>query len=145
MTRRPLCRAATGVALGLSALALSACAGDEALRHHAAPGALGPYSGAVLADDFVFVAGKVGGERATLQTEVLSAIDAVEQELGRAGLDLGAVVSATVYLTDIADYASVNEVYAARFPAPYPARACVAVAALPGGARVEIQVIAARR
>jgi 2-iminobutanoate/2-iminopropanoate deaminase len=55
------------------------------------------------------------------------------------------VVSVTVYLTDMAFFPELNEVYAARVPAPYPARATVVVAALPGGARVELAVIARGR
>ena len=68
----------------------------------------------------------------------------VETELKRCGLGLKNIVSATVYLTDIRMYAAFNEVYARVLPAPYPARACVAVKELPGSARVEVQVVAAR-
>ena len=71
-------------------------------------------------------------------------MDAVSAELTGLGLGLADVVSATVYLTDIADYQAFNEVYPEIVPAPWPARTCVAVAALPGGARVEVQVIARR-
>ncbi|MHC4082447.1 MAG: RidA family protein, partial [Planctomycetota bacterium] len=73
-----------------------------------------------------------------------SALDALEQELARAGLTWSQLVQVTVYLTDIDDYEAFNEVYAARIPEPYPARAAIGVAALPGGARVEIQAIARR-
>lgn len=124
---------------------LSGCGHGDAVRHHEARGALGPYSAAVEAGNIVFVAGKIGERGGTFAHEAETAIDAVEGELKRVGLGLGDVVSATVYLTDMDRYAEVNGIYGKRFPAPYPARACVAVKTLPGGARVEIQVIAARR
>ena len=104
-----------------------------------------PFSGAVLSGAHVFVSGKIGERGGSFAREVETAIDAVEKELAGAGLDLSDVVTATVYLTDMGRYGELNEIYARRFPAPYPARACVAVRELPVGAQVEIQVIAARR
>jgi 2-iminobutanoate/2-iminopropanoate deaminase len=75
------------------------------------------------------------------QTEqVLLNLSAVLHE---AGLDLGAVVQTTVYMTDLGEFAAMNEVYARRFSAPHPARATVQVAALPKAASVEISAIAA--
>lgn len=124
-------------------LALAACATGEP-THRVADGALGPYSGSVEADGQVWASGKIGDLGADFAHEVSTAIDAVEQELSRAGLGLGDVVQATVFLTDMGRYAEFNAIYAARFPAPYPARACVAVAALPAGARVELMVVARR-
>ncbi len=112
--------------------------------HLPAEGALGPYSGSVLSGGLCFVSGKIGTRGDTLAVEVRTAIDAVEKELGRSGLGLADVVSATVYLTDMADYGELNALYAERFTAPHPARACIAVKELPAGARVEIQVIARR-
>ncbi len=109
------------------------------------PGRLGPYSGSVLAGDFCFASGKIGSDRSgTFEREVETCIDAVEAELARSDLDLGDVVEATVYLTDLGQYGKFNAIYSNRFPAPYPARACVQVAALPGNARVEIMVRARR-
>ncbi len=125
------------------AAALAACAGPST-HHVVAPDALGPYSGAVDTGEFVFVSGKVGRQRSTFAAEAASCLDAVSAELTGLGLGLADVVSATVYLTDIGDYQTFNEVYLEIVPAPWPARACVAVAALPGGARVEVQVIARR-
>lgn len=131
--------------LALAALlSLCACRSAEP-RHQAASGALGPYSGSVSAASLCFVSGKIGAERASFAAEAASAVDAVEAELARAGLALSDVVSVTVYLTDIALYPELNAVYARRFAEPWPARACVAVSALPGGARVEIQAVASRR
>ena len=65
--------------------------------------------------------------------------------LTAAALGLGDVVKTTVYLVDLADFPAMNSVYGRYFPAPYPARATVQVAALPAGARVEIEAVAARR
>lgn len=115
------------------------------VRHLDAPLAIGPYSAAVAAHGFVFVAGQVGRERSSFAAEVGSAIDGVALHLQRLGLGLEHVVSTNVYLVDIADFAAMNEVYARRFPEPRPARTTVAVQALPGGARFEIQCTAAQR
>jgi len=137
----------------LLALATSSCAvfigsdgwdGRRKLVHAEAEGALGPYSGHVRAGDLVFVSGKIGEGGGTFEHEAATAIDRVAAELARARLSLDDVVSATVYLTDMELYGAFNAIYAARFPAPYPARACVEVGELPGGARVEI-VVTARR
>ncbi|MFG0304676.1 MAG: RidA family protein [Phycisphaerales bacterium JB040] len=116
--------------------------GHDNSRHLPAVGALGPYSGSVAVDDLVYVSGKIGERGGAFEREAATAIDAVEAELARHGLTLADAVSVTVYLTDMARYAEFNGVYAARFPEPYPARAVVGVAALPGEARVEISVTA---
>lgn len=142
MTTRPILLVCLTIVCG--------CASERA-RHSPAPhhvpaqGALGPYSAAVRTSDLVFVSGKIGKPGANFVTEAESAIDAVSDELARQSLTLADVVSATVYLTDMKSYAELNEVYARKVPQPYPARACVAVSALPGGARVEIQVVARAR
>lgn len=131
-------------ALALVALvALAACT-TPATVHREAQGALGPYSASVDAGALVFVSGQIGERGGTFEHEAATALDRVAAELERADLSLADVVSATVYLTDMTLYAPLNEVWAARVPAPHPARACVAVAALPGGARVEVQVVARR-
>lgn len=128
------------------ALLLASCATHSS--HLPAEGSLGPYAASRSHGDLVFVSGQVGarrGDDVAFTAEVESCLDRVEHELSRAGCSLDDAVSATVYLTDIDRYAAFNEVYAARLSPPYPARACVAVAALPGGARVEVSVTAARR
>ena len=114
------------------------------MTHQEAVGALGPYSGAVLADDFIFASGKIGQRGDSFEVEVNTAIDAVEAELARAGATLADVVQATVFLTDLDRYGEFNELYGRRMGPPYPARACIQVSRLPGDARVEIQVIARR-
>lgn len=131
---------------GLSLSGLVSCVGGRGgVEHLDAEGALGPYSGAVVAGDLVFVSGKIGERGGSFEREAETAIAAASAELARLGLDLSDVVESRVYLTDIDRYAEFNEIYARLFPAPYPARACVAVAALPGGARVEVQVVAHTR
>ena len=114
-----------------------------------APKAIGPYSQGVIANGFLFTAGQValdpdtgelvpGGitEQTTRALENLGAI------LKQAGSDFSQVVKTTVFLVDMADFTPMNEIYGRAFGQHRPARSTVAVAALPRGARVEIEVIA---
>lgn len=133
-------------ALGLLC-ALAGCAGPPP-RHVPAPDALGPYSAAVRAGGQVHFSGKIApldACGADFAAEAEGALAALLAELARASLGAADLVSVTVYLTDMADYAAFNAVYERLVPAPRPARACVAVAALPRGARVEIAAVAAAR
>jgi 2-iminobutanoate/2-iminopropanoate deaminase len=120
-------------------------AGSGPTEHLPAQGALGPYSAAVCVGELVLLSGKIGERGGSFEREVETAIDAVEAELRRLGLGVADVVSVTVHLTDMATYAELNAVYARRCPQPWPARTTVAVAALPGGARVELSATARRR
>ena len=114
-----------------------------------APAAIGPYSQAIVSGGFVFTAGQialdpasgevVGADAATQAERVLENLSAV---LEAAGSSMGDVVKTTVYLADLNDYTSVNEVYARYFTEPFPARSAVGVSELPRGARVEIDAIA---
>ena len=116
-----------------------------------APKAIGPYSQAIVADNTIYTAGQVAldpktgelvGTTVVEQTEqVLQNITAV---LAASGSSLGQVVKTTVYLTDMADFAAMNEVYARHFGGHRPARSTVQAAGLPKGARVEIDAIAIR-
>jgi 2-iminobutanoate/2-iminopropanoate deaminase len=137
------CRLATLAAVIASAI--PGCAAPEPLEHLAAPNAVGPYSAAVGSGDLVFLAGKIGTQGLPFAEEVGSAIGSIEADLARLRLTLSDVVSVNVFLADIALFDELNTFYAARFPAPHPARAAVGVAALPKGARVELQAIARRR
>lgn len=115
----------------------------------AAPAAIGPYVQARIEGRTVYCSGQIALDPATgslvdgpvaEQTRrVLANLQAVLQA---AGGSLAAVVKTTVFLVDMADFAAMNEVYAAAFAEPYPARSTVAVAGLPRGARVEIEAIA---
>lgn len=117
-----------------------------------APGlgkALGPYSRAAWAGNTLFLSGQLGLDPATntlvqggAGPETEQIFKGVAAVLGAAGLSLANVVKANVYLTDIADFAAMNKVYETFFEAPYPARTTLGVVALPGGAHVEIEVIA---
>jgi len=113
--------------------------------HLPAANALGPYSASVESHGLVFVSGKGGPSDGSFAEEAEGAVRALESELARSKLTLADVVSVNVFLTDMGQYAEFNQVYARLFPQPYPARACVAVAALPAKFRVEIQAVAARR
>ncbi len=123
---------------------------SETIATSSAPAAVGPYSQAVGTGPFVFVSGQLPvdpdtgeiPEGATEQAE--RAFANVRAILAAAGLGPEHVVKTTVFLTDLADFAAVNEVYARTFPAPFPARSCVQVAALPRGARLEVEAIAVR-
>ena len=119
----------------------------------AAPKAIGPYSQAVVAGDLVFTAGQialdpasgalVGGGDAALETErVMKNLEAV---LIAAGSSLDRVVRCDVFLSDLADFGAVNEVYGRFFPASPPARVTTQAARLPKGARVEIAATATLR
>lgn len=115
-----------------------------------APAALGPYSHAVSTGALVFASGQLGMDPAagalagqSIEAQTEQALANVEQVLAAAGLTFANVVKTTIFLTDLADFATVNGIYATRFPADPPARSCVQVAALPAGARIEIEVIAA--
>lgn len=114
-----------------------------------APHPVGPYSQAIEADGWVWCAGQIGldpqsGElvRGGAAAEAERALRSLEAVLDGAGASLGDVVKTTVFLADMADFAAVNEVYARFFPDPPPARSTFAVAALPRGARVEIEAVA---
>jgi len=111
-----------------------------------------PYSAAVQVGDMFWFAGKVGN---TPETQALTAgrtaaetrnvMEAFKTLFAELGVDFGDVVQATVYLTDIADFADMNRVYAEYFPSDPPARETVAVKDLVGGAMVEISFIAVKR
>lgn len=121
----------------------------EIIYAEGAPAALGPYSHAVRAGGFLYASGQIGlvpetgklaGPEIEVQThQVFRNVTAV---LRAVGLDLTNVVKTTVFLTDLADFPVVNSIYAGYFPQNPPARSCVQVAALPGGAKIEMEVVA---
>ena len=116
----------------------------------AAPPAIGPYSQAIAIDGFVFCSGQLGMDPATGQlldgvaNQAERAMTNLELVLGGAGASLADVVKTTIFLTDLADFSTVNDIYARHVIAPAPARSTVQVAALPRGALVEIEAIARR-
>ena len=122
----------------------------KAIHTDKAPAAIGPYSQAVRWGNVIYVSGQIpidpstgafAGEDIAAQTR--QSLTNIKNILEAEGLDLSRVVKTTVMLQDIADFAAMNVVYAEFFTAPYPARAAYQVAALPKGARVEIECVAA--
>ena len=122
----------------------------ETVATSGAPRAIGPYSQALRAGGFLFTAGQVGFDPATgelvdggISPETRQVLQNIRAILDAGGSALAQVVKTTVFLVDMADFAAMNEVYAEAFGAHRPARSTVAVAALPRGARVEIEAVAA--
>ena len=115
-----------------------------------APGAIGPYSQAIEVDGFLFTAGQIGIDPKTgelqpgVKLQAEQALKNLMAILHEAGYSADDVVKTTIFLANIEDFAEVNEVYSKFFKEPYPARSTVAVAALPKGALVEIELIARR-
>ena len=115
-----------------------------------APAAIGPYSQGIAVGEMIFVSGQtplradgtlVDG---TVAEQTEQCLKNIIEVLLAAGVTLDAVVKTTVYMTDLSKFAEMNEVYAKRFRAPFPARATVQVSALPKGAGVEIDAVAVR-
>ena len=116
-----------------------------------APAAIGPYSQAIEVNGFVYASGQLPIDPATgafpeggVKEQTRQSILNVKAILEEAGLALSNVVKTTVYLADMGDFAAMNEIYSQFFSQPFPARSAVAVKALPKGALVEVEVIAAR-
>ena len=114
-----------------------------------APGAIGPYSQAIVVEPFLFTAGQVGLDPETkklvpggIEAETRQALQNVRAIVEAAGGRLDDVVKTTVFLATMEDFAAMNRVYAEFFPQRPPARSTVAVAGLPVGARVEIEALA---
>jgi len=114
-----------------------------------APAALGPYSQAIRAGQFLFVSGQVPIDPATgniatgtIADQARRALQNVGEILKAGGSSFSQVVRTTVYLADLADFPAMNEVYATFFTAPQPARSTIQAAKLPKDARIEIDVIA---
>lgn len=113
------------------------------------PAAVGPYSQAIIAGGFLFTSGQIpldpatgvlvdGGVEASARRVFLN----LKQVLTSAGLTFGDVVKTTLFITNMADFACINDIYAEFFMSPYPARSCVEVSKLPKGALLEIEAIA---
>ena len=138
---------------------------NQPIQTSGAPAAIGPYSQGIAAGNTAYVSGQLPIDPATgefagpdiaSQTHPLSYIEQnpvlnsraiqcdVEAILAAQGMGMKDVVKTTVLLADIADFAAMNEVYGEFFSAPYPARAAFQVAALPKGARVEIEAVAVK-
>lgn len=116
-----------------------------------APKAVGPYSQAIEFNGMLFVSGQLPIDASTgefvpggVKEQAEQVLKNISYILKEAGYDFSNVVKSTVYLTNMSDFAAMNEVYASFYSEPYPARVAYAVVALPKGALIEIDVIAAK-
>ena len=120
----------------------------KAIQSNNAPAAIGPYSQAITAGGMVYVSGMLGIDpadgnlKATVTEQAEQALKNLSAVLKEVGTDMGSVVKTTVFLTDMGAFTAVNEIYARFFTAPFPARSCVQVSALPKGGLFEIEAIA---
>jgi 2-iminobutanoate/2-iminopropanoate deaminase len=119
------------------------------IRPAGAPVPVGPYSHAVRVGDLLFCSGQIPLDPATgqlvgpdIKSQAERVCENIKAVLTHENLTLSAVVKTTVFLVDLADFGALNEVYGRYFTRDYPARSTVQVAALPRGARVEIEVVA---
>ena len=123
--------------------------GKTTVEISTAPAPIGPYSQAIKTETLVFVSGQLGLDPASgglvapdAASQAKKCLQHIESILDAAGSGMGRVVKTTIYLTDMADFPEVNKVYAEFFAFEPPARSTVQVAALPKGAKVEIEAIA---
>ena len=123
--------------------------GRQIIRTDRAPGAIGPYNQAVRAGGFLFTAGQIPLDPATMQVVGATAPEQARQALSNAqaiveaaGLTMDDVVKATVFIRDMGQFAAINEVYATFFPGTPPARSVVEVSRLPKDVLVEIELVA---
>ncbi len=121
----------------------------EAIHTHKAPEAIGPYQQAIKANGFVYTAGQIGLEPGTgelvpggVKEQARRVLANVTAVLEAAGTSWSQVVRTTIYLVDMADFADVNAIYEECLGSARPARTTVAVAGLPKGALVEVEVVA---
>ena len=119
-----------------------------AIETSAAPAAIGTYSQAIRAGSTVYLSGQIALDPTTqemvgpdIREQIHRVFDNLEAVARAAGADLNAIVKLTVYLVDLGDFPTVNEVMGEYFQQPYPARAAIGVAALPRGAQVEMDAI----
>ena len=120
----------------------------EPIAPSTVPEAIGPYTPALSIGDFVFVSGQLGIDvkegvlKQGVEAQARQALENMKAILDARGLEMRHVVKTTVFLADMNDFNTVNAVYGTYFSAPYPARSAIQVAALPKGARVEIEAFA---
>jgi 2-iminobutanoate/2-iminopropanoate deaminase len=121
----------------------------QAISTENAPGAVGPYSQAIRSGNFLFLSGQLGIDPNTkalveggVQAQTEQIFKNINAVLEAAGANINQIVKATVFLKDMGDFKTVNEIYAQQFEAPFPARSAVAVKTLPLNVDIEIEVIA---
>ncbi|MGI6257272.1 MAG: RidA family protein [Anaerovoracaceae bacterium] len=122
----------------------------KAIATEGAPKAVGAYSQGVQAEGLIFVSGQIPLDPATgemaedIGDQARQSMENIKAILEAAGSEMNKIVKTTILLADINDFAAVNAVYESYFRAPYPARACYAVAGIPKGAKLEIEAIATK-
>lgn len=115
-----------------------------------APAAIGPYSQGLDLGNMVFVSGQIpvdpatGNMADTIEEQTKQSLTNIKNILISDGLDMENVIKTVVFLDDLGNFAAMNKVYESFFKAPFPARSCVQVAAIPKGAKVEIECIAVK-
>ena len=121
----------------------------KSIKTTEAPEAIGPYSQAIRVGNFLYTSGQISLDPKTMEMitgnielETEKVLQNIEAILSAEGLNFGHVIKTTVYLTDLSEFTRMNQVYEKFFSNTKPARACVQVAALPKGAKVEIDAIA---
>lgn len=122
---------------------------QQSVRTDQAPKPIGPYSQAIRLGQFVYVSGQIGVDPGTgklvaedVEAQTNQAINNIDAVLRAAGSSLRQVVKTTVFMTDLSEFPAMNGVYAGYFTETPPARSTIQVVGLPGGARVEIEVVA---
>lgn len=114
------------------------------------PAAIGPYSQGLDAGNIVFVSGQIpvnvetGTMAETIDEQTAQSLNNVKNILAANGLTMANVIKTSVFLSDLNDFAEMNKVYETFFTEPYPTRSCVQVAAIPKGAKIEIECIAVK-
>ncbi len=122
----------------------------ETIATKAAPAAIGPYSQAIRVGDFVFTSGQLGLDPQTgklregVEAQAEQSLANLEAVLAAASCTFADVVKTTIFVANLADFATINGIYGARFPSDKPARSTIQVAALPMGGLVEIEMVAYR-
>ncbi len=120
------------------------------LKTNNAPAAIGPYSQGLTTGELVFVSGQIpvdpatGAMAETIEEQTAQCLSNLRGVLAEAGCTLANVIKTTVFLADLGDFAAMNKVYGENMASPAPARSCVQVAAIPKGAKVEIECIAVK-
>ncbi len=124
---------------------------NQAVHTNSAPAAIGPYSQAIQAGGMLYVSGQIPIDPATggfagedIVSQTRQCLTNIRAILAEAGYTLADVVKTTVLMTDLAEFTTMNQVYAEFFQTPYPARAAFQVAALPRNAKVEIECVAVK-
>jgi 2-iminobutanoate/2-iminopropanoate deaminase len=119
------------------------------IKTNEAPAAVGPYSQAIMLDDFLFTSGQIGLDPKSgklveggVEGQSKRVFENLSALLKEAGMDFSNVVKTMVFIKDINDFGKVNEIYAGYFKEDLPARSCVEIGALPKGALIEIELIA---